>query len=525
MRDTSFCILLAALLLLRPTVGAAQEQNPMAIQEALIWSGYYDGPLDGVLGRGTLNAIRRFQARQGQTGTGVLTGSQWSVLAARAATAKSDCEFSEIVEKRTGVRIGIPAKLVPNRQDARSGSDYISSTGDVLIAVRTYRLVDDPTSEFYSVLQVLGSSIEYKALKSDWFVIAGSVNDKKFYIRVHWRAGIAAGFYSVYEPQRADQLGAALSMISLKLAPFSAPASIVSSAPLNSILSEGPISALLSRPAPVAQSPIAASEDASKSLTRIAENDSRVVDGEDPAAGKLLLDSIQDLLAKSGARNVRYLRYLVDKKELGFRSDMPVLRVVFEERVFFNTNEDAIRSDAEPIINSVSATLRAQKGTVALFVAGHTDSRGSDDYNIELSKRRAASVARALADRGVGPALIWGVGFGKAVPLRPNTSAESMAYNRRVEFLIATQRSIVTAWIKSTKTLCEDRDPICGGPLVPTKFEATPVGGNAITITVEVPSRPSILPSSSSPISRPILPNDMQTRPSLLELELQKSTE
>ena len=68
-----------------------------------------------------------------------------------------------------------------------------------------------------------------------------------------------------------------------------------------------------------------------------------------------------------------------------------------------------------------------------IVVAGHTDSRGSDDYNQALSERRAGSVARYLLSRDVVEARIEAVGFGEDTPIADNGTAEGRSLNRRVE--------------------------------------------------------------------------------------------
>jgi hypothetical protein len=90
---------------------------------------------------------------------------------------------------------------------------------------------------------------------------------------------------------------------------------------------------------------------------------------------------------------------------------------------------------------------------VAMFVAGHTDSRGSEDYNHNLSIRRARVVAQALRDGGANGPDIWSVGFGESLPLYENSSSINMAYNRRVEFLFAARIEAVAGWLKDQQDL------------------------------------------------------------------------
>lgn len=121
----------------------------------------------------------------------------------------------------------------------------------------------------------------------------------------------------------------------------------------------------------------------------------------------------------------------------GFGRDVPVLRVVFGERTFFDTSEDRLRPECLPLLRAVAEAFRGDAPDAAVFVAGHTDNRGSEPYNHDLSVRRAETVSQALFTIGVGEISLWRVGFGEAVPLVPNDTAEHMASNRRVEFLLS----------------------------------------------------------------------------------------
>jgi len=68
-----------------------------------------------------------------------------------------------------------------------------------------------------------------------------------------------------------------------------------------------------------------------------------------------------------------------------------------------------------------------------IVVSGHTDSKGSIDYNQALSERRADSVAEYLLDKGVVVARLETIGFGEGSPIADNATAEGRSLNRRVE--------------------------------------------------------------------------------------------
>jgi outer membrane protein OmpA-like peptidoglycan-associated protein len=75
--------------------------------------------------------------------------------------------------------------------------------------------------------------------------------------------------------------------------------------------------------------------------------------------------------------------------------------------------------------------LRGRK----IEVQGHTDNRGSANYNKGLSNRRAGSVMKYLVSHGVSPDRLTSQGYGFDRPLVPNTSDQNRALNRRVQFV------------------------------------------------------------------------------------------
>ncbi len=73
---------------------------------------------------------------------------------------------------------------------------------------------------------------------------------------------------------------------------------------------------------------------------------------------------------------------------------------------------------------------------IFILLAGHTDATGSDEHNLELSRRRAQSVAGYLATQNVDSARVATEGYGKSQPIADNDTVEGRAQNRRVEVAI-----------------------------------------------------------------------------------------
>jgi outer membrane protein OmpA-like peptidoglycan-associated protein len=87
--------------------------------------------------------------------------------------------------------------------------------------------------------------------------------------------------------------------------------------------------------------------------------------------------------------------------------------------------------------------LKANPDIKRMRIEGHTDNRGNADMNLDLSKRRAASVRQWLVDHGVESERLESEGYGLTRPIASNDTDEGRALNRRVEFKILEQGSDV----------------------------------------------------------------------------------
>ena len=113
--------------------------------------------------------------------------------------------------------------------------------------------------------------------------------------------------------------------------------------------------------------------------------------------------------------------------------------IVIHDMVYFRTNRAEIQSRSFDLLNQVAGVMRARPDIRRIRVEGHTDSRASDRYNLDLSTRRAASVREYVLQQGIGAERVESQGFGESRPIAPNTTADGRAANRRVEFVILDQ--------------------------------------------------------------------------------------
>jgi uncharacterized repeat protein (TIGR01451 family) len=101
--------------------------------------------------------------------------------------------------------------------------------------------------------------------------------------------------------------------------------------------------------------------------------------------------------------------------------------------VLFDTALAVIKPESGPVLDEVAKIL-ATCETGRIEIGGHTDWRGSDAYNMDLSQRRVDSVLRALALRGVDTSRLRARGYGESQPIADNSTDQGMARNRRVMF-------------------------------------------------------------------------------------------
>jgi len=117
------------------------------------------------------------------------------------------------------------------------------------------------------------------------------------------------------------------------------------------------------------------------------------------------------------------------------RLDDDSLQLNLSSEVSFDVNSAKISADFYPSLSKMASVLNDYPGT-AIHVLGHTDSSGSAEYNLGLSRKRAWSVTRFLESQSVVPTRIRAIGRGEAYPVADNSTADGRSRNRRVEIVL-----------------------------------------------------------------------------------------
>ena len=109
------------------------------------------------------------------------------------------------------------------------------------------------------------------------------------------------------------------------------------------------------------------------------------------------------------------------------------LAAVLTQKVYFDYDQDVLRDDARAVLDAKVPILLANPG-VTIAITGHTDERGTAEYNLALGQRRAAQVKRYLTSKGVPDSRLSAQSLGDSQPAVDGSDEAAYEQNRRAEF-------------------------------------------------------------------------------------------
>ncbi len=155
------------------------------------------------------------------------------------------------------------------------------------------------------------------------------------------------------------------------------------------------------------------------------------------------LQSVDQQLASERAaraaaeeREREAMRKLAEAAALSVKQDTRGTVIVLPGSVLFESGKYELTGAAQQKLTLVAGTIAPQAEKHDIVVEGHTDSRGSREYNVELSQNRAQIVMNFLVARGVPAEAVTAVGIGPDRPMSSNETRDGRADNRRVEIII-----------------------------------------------------------------------------------------
>jgi len=171
------------------TANAMAQAERQAIQSDLAWVGNYNGAITVEVSERMVAAIKEFQKARGGKPTGVLNPQERGVLAETARRRQDNVGWKIVTDAGSGVRLGIPTKLVPQQSSDASGAKWSSSTGTIQIQLARRKEANPATAKLADQerKEPAGRKVEYTVVKPDFFVLSGTQGLKKFYVRGHFR--------------------------------------------------------------------------------------------------------------------------------------------------------------------------------------------------------------------------------------------------------------------------------------------------------------------------------------------------
>lgn len=206
------------------TFEALPDAERKAIQTDLIWAGQFSAAASGSFGPLTFRAINALKAGRGPA-DGVLTPQERQALSQAAQAARQAAGFRVITDERTGVRIGIPERVLPKREATPTGgSRWQSADGKVTLDASTSP-PGEPLEAIFEKATLVnpnnpGRKITYKLLRPDFFVVTGETPTGKFYRRLALGPQGLRGFSIGYDKTVATEVDRLVIAIASSFEPF-----------------------------------------------------------------------------------------------------------------------------------------------------------------------------------------------------------------------------------------------------------------------------------------------------------------
>jgi outer membrane protein OmpA-like peptidoglycan-associated protein len=127
------------------------------------------------------------------------------------------------------------------------------------------------------------------------------------------------------------------------------------------------------------------------------------------------------------------------------------IKITFSSGIMFDIDRAVLKDQYRGELSELAAILNKYDDT-NILLEGHTDSTGTEEYNLDLSKKRSQSVANYLATQNVNPARFTIMGYGESQPIASNESSEGRFQNRRVEVAIYANDKLKKVATEKTKS-------------------------------------------------------------------------
>lgn len=206
---------------LRDSYAAIPLAERIALQSDLIWTGDYNGLINGEFSERLVEAVQAYQKRQKAKPTGVLNPQERAALRASAKPRQNEVGWRLVEDPSTGARIGLPTKLATKRETAPSGTRWSSAQGQ--LQIETFRIETGATLEAVFEQQKKDPPqrrVSYNVLKPEFFVLSGMQGLKKFYVRGFVQNNEVRGITILYDQAMEGTMDSMVVAMSNAFAPF-----------------------------------------------------------------------------------------------------------------------------------------------------------------------------------------------------------------------------------------------------------------------------------------------------------------
>ena len=219
------------------TANAMAQAERLAIQSDLAWVGQYNGAISGEVSERMVESIKEFQKGRGGKQTGVLNPQERSVLAETARRRQDNAGWKIVTDAGSGVRLGIPTKLVPQQTSDANGAKWTSPTGTIQVLLSRRKEANPTTAKLAEreKKEPAGRAVDYTVVKPEFFVLSGLQGLKKFYVRGTFKGDEVRILTILYDQATENTVEPVVIAMSSAFNPFPTGAQIAGPAPRKTV--------------------------------------------------------------------------------------------------------------------------------------------------------------------------------------------------------------------------------------------------------------------------------------------------
>ncbi|MCG5249237.1 serine protease [Methylorubrum extorquens] len=206
----------------RAAFEALPEAERRGLQDALVWTGDYNGVTTGAFGKRSFEGIQTYQTRTGAAPTGLLTQPERTALKREAEEARRAARFKVQPDPASGVVVGVPEALLPKKSAIPGGTRWQSTDGRVTLDTKSFPQGETSLDALFerAIAAMPGRKVTYKLKKPDFIVITAETAGGRSYIRYAEGPQGIRGFTLGYDRALADKVDRLVIAVANNFSPF-----------------------------------------------------------------------------------------------------------------------------------------------------------------------------------------------------------------------------------------------------------------------------------------------------------------